>query len=214
MSLDGLTLFGSSVSGNCLKPKWTADLLGIPYEWVELDLMRGDTRSDDFLDMNPAGQVPVARFADRRVLTQSNAIMLYLSENAGISSDRSLIPADPFVRAQAMAWLFWEQYSHETAIAVRRWQKHYLHKAEEDIDPNLLPKGRRALGMMAMHLTREDWFSGSDFGVSDIALVAYTRVAHEGGFDLDEFPPVVRWVSRTEDSLQIPHARPQNLRSI
>jgi glutathione S-transferase len=211
MNFNGLTLYGSSISGNCLKPKWTADLLGVPYTWVELDLLRGETRSDDFLAMNPAGQVPVAQFGDGRVLTQSNAIMLLLAESAGESGGRALIADDPFIRAQTFSWLFWEQYSHETAIAVRRWQKHYLKKSDDEIDPNLLPKGRRALGVMAMHLTREDWFAGGEFSVADIALVAYTRVAHEGGFDIDEFPAVARWVSRTEDMLGLSHARARGL---
>ena len=118
--------------------------------------------------------------------------MLYLAEEAG--SD--LIPEDSFRRAQMMSWLFWEQYSHETAIAVRRFHKHYLKKSEDEIDPNLMAKGRRALGVMEMQLTFTDWIVGERMTLADIALVAYTRLAHEGGFDLSEFPSVERWVSR------------------
>jgi glutathione S-transferase len=198
-----LTLYGDSISGNCQKPKWTADLLGVPYDWIEVDILQAGTQTEDFLAVNPAGQVPVARWPDGRVLPQSNAIMLYIAEEAG--SD--LVPDDTFKRAKMMSWLFWEQYSHETAIAVRRFQKHYLKKADDEIDPNLMAKGRRALGVMEMQLTFTDWIVGDQMTLADIALVAYTRVAHEGGFDLSEFPSVERWVSRTEAALGIPHAR-------
>lgn len=198
-----LTLYGDSISGNCMKPKWTADLLGIPYDWVEVDILQGGTRTEDFLSVNPAGQVPLARWPDGRALPQSNSIMLYLAEEAG----SELVPADPFQKAQMMSWLFWEQYSHETAIAVRRFQKHYLKTPDDQIDPQLLAKGRRALGVMELQLTYTDWLVGDAMTLADIALVAYTRVAHEGGFDLSEFPSVERWVSRTEAALNIPHAK-------
>lgn len=199
-----LTLYGDSISGNCMKPKWTADVTGTDYDWVEIDVLSGVTQSEDYLAINPVGQVPLARWPDGRVLPQSNAIMLYIAEQAG--SD--LIPSDPFRKAQMNSWLFWEQYSHETAIAVRRFHKHYLKKSDDEIDPNLLPKGRRALGVMELQLTYTDWMVGDDITCADIALVAYTRWAHEGGFDLREFPAVERWVSRTESALGIPHAMP------
>ena len=198
-----LTLYGDSISGNCQKPKWTADLLGVPYDWIEVDILQAGTQTEDFLAVNPAGQVPVAPWPDGRVLPQSNAIMLYIAEEAG--SD--LVPDDTFKRAKMMSWLFWEQYSHETAIAVRRFQKHYLKKPDDEIDPNLMAKGRRALGVMEMQLTFTDWLVGDQMTLADIALVAYTRVAHEGGFDLSDFPSVERWISRTEAALGIPHAR-------
>ncbi|WP_370232979.1 glutathione S-transferase family protein [Hyphomonas sp.] len=198
-----LTLYGDSISGNCMKPKWTADLLGIAYDWVEVDILQGGTRTEDFLSVNPAGQVPLARWPDGRALPQSNSIMLYLAEDAG----SELGPADPFKKAQMMSWLFWEQYSHETAIAVRRFQKHYLKTPEDQIDPQLMARGRRALGVMELQLTYTDWLVGDAMTLADIALVAYTRVAHEGGFDLSEFPSVERWVSRTEAALNIPHAK-------
>ena len=198
-----LTLYGDSISGNCMKPKWTADLLGIPYDWVEVDILQGGTQTEDFLSLNPAGQVPLARWPDGRALPQSNSIMLYLAEDAG----SELVPADSFKKAQMMSWLFWEQYSHETAIAVRRFQKHYLKTPEDQIDPQLMARGRRALGVMELQLTYTDWLVGDAMTLADIALVAYTRVAHEGGFDLSEFPSVERWVSRTEAALNIPHAK-------
>ncbi|OUX99038.1 MAG: glutathione S-transferase [Hyphomonadaceae bacterium TMED5] len=200
-----MTLYGDSISGNCMKPKWTADRLGIAYDWVEVDILAGGTQSGEFLSLNPVGQVPLARWPDGRVLPQSNAIMLYLAE----SENSDLIPGDAFQKAQMMSWLFWEQYSHETAIAVRRFQKHYLKKSDDEIDPALMAKGRRALGVMELQLTYTDWMVGNDMTLADIALLAYTRLAHEGGFDLSEFPAVERWVSRAEAELGIPHAMPK-----
>ena len=198
-----LTLYGDSISGNCQKPRWTADYLDIDHEWVEVDILDGGTQTEEFLSLNPVGQVPIARWPDGRVLPQSNAIMLYLAEGS------DLIPAHTFQRAQMNSWLFWEQYSHETSIAVRRFKKHYLKLPDEEIDPQLMVKGRRALGVMEMQLTWTDWLVGESLSCADIALVAYTRVAHEGGFDVSEFPNVERWVSRVEGALSIGHAMPK-----
>ena len=198
-----LTLYGDSISGNCQKPRWTADYLDIDHDWVEADILNGGTQSEEFLALNPVGQVPIARWPDGRVLPQSNAIMLYLAEGS------DLVPEDSFQRAQMNSWLFWEQYSHETSIAVRRFKKHYLRLPDEEIDPQLMVKGRRALGVMNMQLTWTDWLVGESLTCADIALVAYTRVAHEGGFDVAEFPNVERWVSRVEGALSIGHAMPK-----
>ncbi len=198
-----LTLYGDSISGNCQKPRWTADYLDIDHDWVEVDILDGGTQTEEFLSLNPVGQVPIARWPDGRVLPQSNAIMLYLAEGS------NLIPEDTFQRAQMNSWLFWEQYSHETSIAVRRFRKHYLKLPDEEIDPQLMVKGRRALGVMEMQLTWTDWLVGESLSCADIALVAYTRVAHEGGFDIAEFPNVERWVSRVEGALSIGHAMPK-----
>jgi len=198
-----LTLYGDSISGNCQKPRWTADYLDIDHDWVEVDILDGGTQTEEFLSLNPVGQVPIARWPDGRVLPQSNAIMLYLAEGS------DLIPDDAFQRAQMNSWLFWEQYSHETSIAVRRFKKHYLKLPDSEIDPQLMAKGRRALGVMEMQLTWTDWLVGDAMTCADIALVAYTRVAHEGGFDLAQFPNVERWVSRVEGALSIGHAMPK-----
>jgi glutathione S-transferase len=198
-----LTLYGDSISGNCQKPRWTADYLDVDHDWVEVDILDGGTQTEEFLSLNPVGQVPIARWPDGRVLPQSNAIMLYLAEGS------DLIPEDAFQRAQMNSWLFWEQYSHETSIAVRRFKKHYLKLPDSEIDPQLMAKGRRALGVMEMQLTWTDWLVGETMTCADIALVAYTRVAHEGGFDLAQFPNVERWVSRVEGALSIGHAMPK-----
>lgn len=197
-----MRLYGNSQSGNCLKVKWTAERLGLGVEWVEVDIFAGETRTEQFLSLNPAGQVPVLERADGRTLAQSNAILLHLGEGS------DLVPEDPFDRAKMMEWLFWEQYSHEPNIAVRRSLMKYHGRSADEIDPDLLARGRRALGVMEMRLIARDVFAGDRLSLADIALVAYTRVAHEGGFDLADFPAVRHWVRRTESALGLPHAEP------
>ena len=199
-----LTLYGDSISGNCLKTKWTADYLDVEHDWVEISVVEGGTRSDGFMQMNPSGQVPVMRLPDGRILPQSNAIILYLAEAHG---GLDLIPADPFEKAKMMSWLFWEQYSHEPYIAVRRFRKKFLNQTDDELDPQLLARGRRALGVMEMQLTFSNYFVGESLTLADIAIVAYTRVADEGGFDLAEFPNVQRWVARVETDLGIAHTK-------
>ena len=134
-----ITLYGSYISGNCLKPKWVADRLGVPVKWIETDAFDGSTRTPAFLKLNPAGQVPLAVLADGRTLAQSNAIMIHLAEGS------ALIPSDSYQRAKMYEWMFWEQYSHEPYIAVRIARLHYLKTPAEDLDPKLLTRGNEAL---------------------------------------------------------------------
>jgi glutathione S-transferase len=190
-----LTIYGNHISGNCHKVTFVCDRLGIPYRWIEIDILKNETRTPEFLALNPAGQVPTVLLADGRPLAQSNAIMLHLAEGS------ALIPADPYDRALMNQWLFWEQYSHETAIAVRRYHVHILKKPDSDIDPALMEKGSRALGVMEKHLATRRYFVGEKLSLADLALVAYTRFAHEGGFDLALFPHVRTWVARVEADL-------------
>jgi glutathione S-transferase len=201
MSLDNaaMTIYGDSISGNCLKVKFVADRLGIPYDWVEISVLNKETRTSEFLAMNPAGQVPVVRFADDRVLAQSNAIILYLADGS------DLIPADAFERAQMYQWLFWEQYSHEPAIAVLRFQKFYLKKTDAEIDPNLRPRCLRVLSLMDEHLEGHRHFVGAKLSLADIALVAYTRFSHQADIDLKHYSNIAAWVRRVEDDLKIEH---------
>lgn len=194
-----LIIYGDLRSGNCLKVKWTAEHLRIAYEWRDVDVLAGTTRTEEFLKLNPSGQVPAVILPDGRTLSQSNAIIVYL---AGLK-DSALLPIDLYARAKVNEWLFWEQYSHEPAIAVRRFQKSFLGKSDAEIDESLLAKGRRALGQMEMALTANAYLAGDALTVADIALVAYTRVAHEGGFDLSEFPAVRGWIARVEHDLAI-----------
>ena len=195
-----IRIFGDSISGNCLKVKWVATQLSLPHEWIEIDILKGETRTDEFLALNPFGQVPVVQFDNGRSLAQSNAIILHLAEGS------DLIPADAFERAKMFEWMLWEQYSHEPTIAVRRFQKLYLKKSDDEIDADLMAKGRRALGRMEMALISSDWIAGGEaLTLADISLLAYTRLAHEGGFDLNEFPAVQAWVARCELELGLPH---------
>ncbi|MEE2567007.1 glutathione S-transferase family protein [Hyphobacterium marinum] len=190
-----VTVYGDSRSGNCQKVRWVAERMGVDFDWIEVDITSGFTRTADFLAINPAGQVPCLVREDGRVLAQSGAIMLYLAEGS------DLIPEDAFDRAKMLEWMFWEQYSHEPAIAVRRFQKVILKKPESEIDPYLMNKGRRALGVMEMRLMAREFFVGEGLTLADLALVAYTRTAPEAGFDLDEFPAVRAWVHRVEREL-------------
>ena len=192
-------IYGDPISGNCLKVRWTADLLGVSYDWIDVDVLSGYTRSEEFLAINPSGQVPAIVLPDGRSLSQSNAIVLYLAS----LYDSALVPRDLFERAKVNEWLFWEQYSHEPYIAVRRFQKAYLGKSDSELDPRLLANGKRALAQMSDQLSRTPFLAGENLTVADIALVAYTRVAHEGGFDLDEFSNLRSWVARVESALGV-----------
>lgn len=203
MSLDNaaMTVYGDSISGNCLKVKFVADALGIPYDWVEVSVLAKETRAPEFLAMNPAGQVPVVRFADNGILAQSNAIILHLADGS------NLIPADAFERAQMYQWLFWEQYSHEPAIAVLRFHKHYLKKPDNEIDAGLPLRCASVLTLMNNHLADRGYFVGENLSLADIALVAYTRFSHQAGLDLAQYPNVAAWVRRIETDLSIEHAQ-------
>jgi glutathione S-transferase len=203
MSLDNasMTIYGDSISGNCLKVKFVADRLGMPYDWVETSVLKGETRTPEFLSLNPAGQVPLVLFADNGPLAQSNAIMLHLAQNT------DLIPEDAFDRALMFQWLFWEQYSHETAIAVLRFHKHYLKKTDDQIDPALPTKCAKVLNLMNSHLEARKYFVGQKLSLADIALVAYTRFSHQAGIELKQYPDVRAWVRRIEDELKIEHAQ-------
>ncbi len=197
-----LTIYGDMVSGNCLKTLWTAQYCGVPFDWVNIDILKGESRTPEFMAMNPAGQVPVLQVPGVGALDQSNAILLYIAEMSGAD----LVPVDPFERTQMMSWLFWEQYNHESAIAVRRFRKAYLNLPDDKIDPELLDKGYAALNRMEDHLATQTYFVGEALSLADIALVAYTRVAPEGGFDLKEYPKVREWVALIETELNIDHA--------
>jgi len=192
-------VFGDSISGNCHKVRWTLDLLKVAYDWRETSVIEGQTRRADFLKINPAGQAPAILTPEGAPLAQSNAIMLYLAERHG----GGLIPADALSRARMYEWMFWEQYSHEPYIAVRRFQKRFLKRPDADIDPRLLERGDAALALMQQRLSATDWFAGDSFSLADIALLAYTRLAHEGGFALERFPRVKDFVARGERVLGV-----------
>ena len=192
-----MRIYGDSISGNCLKVKWVAEHLRLPFEWIETSVLTGETRTPAFLAMNPAGQVPLVVLADGRPLSQSNAIISYLAEGS------ALIPSDPFARAKMLEWMFWEQYSHEPYVAVARFQMLYLGKPREELEQRLVERGGQALARLETQLRQTPFLVGEQVTLADVALVAYTRVAHEGGFDLALYPAVKAWVGRTEAALGI-----------
>ena len=192
-----LTVYGDNRSGNCLKVKWLLDRLGHDYRWVETDVMSGATRSTEFLRLNPCGQVPAVVFDDGRTLAQSNAILGYFGEGT------AYVPADPWARAKMYEWLFWEQYSHEPYIAVVRFQRAFAGKAAAEIEPRLMEGGYAALARMEAALAGRDWLVGDGPTLADLALVAYTRVAHEGDFDLAPYAAVRGWIGRVEAAFGI-----------
>lgn len=192
-----MRIYGDSISGNCLKVKWTAERLHLPFDWVEVDILKGQSRTPEFLAQNPAGQVPMVILSDGRALSQSNAILLHLAEGS------PLIPADAFERAKMWEWMFWEQYSHEPYVAVVRFQMTYLGKSRDEIEARLVERAEQALARLETQLQQTPYLVGERLTLADIALVAYTRVAHEGGFDLSQYPAVKGWVERMETALGI-----------
>jgi glutathione S-transferase len=190
-----MKIYGDLNSGNCLKVKWVSDVLKLPYDWIAVDTMKGETRTPEFLKLNGAGQVPTVVLDDGRPLAQSNAIIRYLAR------DSDLIPGDPYDRAKMDEWLFWEQYSHEPAIAVCRFQMVYLGKDVSELDPDKLKRGYFALARMEQQLATTPFLVGDRFSLADVSLLAYTRVAHEGGFHLEGYAAVRRWIAAAERAL-------------
>lgn len=194
-----LKLYGDPISGNCLKAKWTADYLGLDYEWAPLDIMKGETRTEEFLAVNPFGQVPTVLLPDGSIITQSNAIIVYLAE----AHSGKLLPEDTLARSKVFQWLFWEQNSHEPYIAGRRFRKAFKKLSDDEIDSEWLPRGYAALDLMERTLTDTDYLAGDALTLADIAVVAYTRVAESGGFDLSNYPKVLSWIERVERELDL-----------
>ena len=192
-----MKIYGDSKSGNCLKVKWTADFLGRSYDWIEIDILQGESRTAAYLAMNPAGQVPTVILDDGRPLSQSNAIITYLAEGS------ALVPADGYDRARMAEWMYWEQYSHEPYVAVARFQVKYLGKLVGELEPRLVERGGAALQRLQDGLATSPFLVGETVTLADVALVAYTRLAHEGGFNLDHYPAVKDWVTRVEEALKI-----------
>ena len=192
-----LTLYGDIRSGNCLKVKWLLDRLGRDYHWIETDVTTGVTRSPQFLALNAAGQTPTIVLEDGRPMAQSNAIIVHMAKGT------DLIPADAFDRAKMFEWLFWEQYSHEPYIAVVRFKRAIAGQSKAEIEPRLMERGYAALARMEVGLTGRDWLVGEAVSLADLALVAYTRVAHEGDLDLEPYPAVRAWVGRVEKAFGI-----------
>jgi glutathione S-transferase len=187
-----LRLFGDRRSGNCYKVALIMGLTGRRYEWVETDVVGGETRTPFFLSINPNGKVPLLQLQDGSYLAESNAMLIHLAEES------PYLPIDGYARATVFQWLFFEQYSHEPYIAVARFLLNYAHGQEVDARhlAMLHDRGQQALGVMENVLAHRPFFAGDQFTIADMALYAYTHVAHEGGFDLEPLEAVRAWLSR------------------
>lgn len=190
-----MKIYGDKISGNCLKVKYVCDLLDVSYDWVDVDVVAGEAKLSEMMAKNSAGQVPFIEMDDGRVLSQSNAIMRFLAEGS------HLIPDNAYQRALMDQWLFWEQYSHETAIAVARYQVRFTGKAVNELDEALIKKGNLALDVMEKHLRENKWFANDQLSLADLALFAYTQFAGEGGFSLSERPFTTAWLSRVREAI-------------
>ena len=193
--MDDLTLHEDPRSGNCYKIKLTAALLGLPLAIRQYDILKGETRTPEFLDgVNANGRIPVLQIGEK-FLPESNAACWYLADGS------ALIPRDRFEQADMLRWMFFEQYSHEPNIATMRFWLYFI--GEANLSPQqkaqMMAKriaGCEALALMDAHLAGHDWFVGGAASLADIALFAYTHVAEQGGFGLDDYPAVRRWLER------------------
>ena len=183
-----------SNSGNCHKVRMVLEALKLPYDWTEIDTVRGDTRTKQFLAMNPNGKAPLLEIEPGNYLPESNAIIFYIADGT------ALLPNDRLSRARVLQWLFFEQYSHEPYIAVARFLRrfHPDPATQRTLAESKMNGGYRALEVMEQSLGRGPFFVGDRYSIADIALYAYTHVAHEGGFDLERFPLVRAWVARVQ----------------
>jgi len=182
------------MSGNCYKVRLAARQTGLALTLKDYPLHGGETRQPAFLAKNPNGRVPLLELDDGRCLPESGAILWYLSEGTALQ------PADKWSRAEALQWMFFEQYSHEPYVAVARFIRAYatpeiLERRKSEF-PLLMERGNAALAVMDGHLAKHDWFAGNRYSIADIALYGYTHCAGEGGFDLARYPAIVRWMAR------------------
>jgi glutathione S-transferase len=187
-----LRLYDFHDSGNGYKVRLLLGQLGIPYEYVEVDILKGRSRAPEFLDKNLNGRIPVLELEDGRCLAESNAILFYLAEGT------PFLPAERWAKAQVLQWMCFEQYSHEPNIATSRfWLRHTefdSHRRRRYAEK--IKDGTAALQVMESHLARHTFFVAERYTIADIALYAYTHVADEGGFDLSPFAAIRRWLER------------------
>ena len=187
-----LKVYGDYRSGNCYKVKLMLHLLDQPYEWIPIDILKGETQSDAFLAKNPNGKIPVLELDDGTCLWESNAILNFLADGS------AFLPSEPRLRTQVLQWQFFEQYSHEPYVAVARFIQLYqgLPEARRSEYEECHVRGHKALKVMEKQLQRTPYLVGEHFSIADIALYAYTHVADEGGFDLAPYPAIRTWLAR------------------
>lgn len=190
-----LKVYGDLKSGNCYKVKLLLAQLGAEHEWLHTDILERESRTPGFLAKNPNGRIPLLEIGDGVFLPESNAILCYLADGT------PFLPSERLPRARVLQWLFFEQYSHEPYIAVARFIVRYLGRPpdqEARLQDRMAP-GYAALGVMEQHLASRSFFAADRYTVADIALYAYTHVAHEGGFELAKYPAVRAWLDRVRD---------------
>lgn len=187
-----LALYDDPLSGNGYKARLMMAFLGIPYRYRRIDIMKRETRTTEFLAINPNGRIPVLILEDGTPLAESNAILCYLADGT------PWIPSERLTRAQVLGWMFFEQYSHEPNVATLRFWNHLPEKTplQESLIPSKTRDGNAALKLMNDHLSKCDWLVGDVPTIADIALYAYTHVAEEGGFALSNYPAVQAWLDR------------------
>jgi len=189
-----LTLYGDLDSGNVYKVRLLLAQLGIAYRRVDTTQNRGEPVTAEFRAINPIGKIPTIVFDDGRMLSESGAILFYFAQ------DSAFFPSEAWDQANVLRWMFFEQYSHEPYIAVARFWLRYADPEalakKRDLVPEWHAKGYAALSVMETHLKTHDWFAGGRYLIADIALYGYTHTAHEGGFDLTDYPAVRRWLDR------------------
>jgi len=189
-----LTLYGDLDSGNVYKVRLVLAQLALTYRRIDTTQTRGETRSSEFLAINPIGKIPALVFDDGHMLSESGAILFYLAQGT------PLFPSDRWDQANALRWMFFEQYSHEPYIAVNRhWSLHYPAAERARLAERMAEnhaRGNQALAVMEGHLSVRDWLAGGAYSIADIALYAYTHTVAEGGFDLSICPAVRRWLGR------------------
>lgn len=198
-----MKVYGDIASGNCYKVKLVLSHLAIEHEWVHVDIVRGETKTAEFLSLNPNGKIPMVVLDDGQVLTESNAIINYLAMGS------RLVPTDRLAYARVLEWQFFEQYSHEPYIAVARFINKFLglpeHRRAEYESKQA--GGIKALRLMESALARSPFLIGDQYTIADVSLYAYTHVADEGGFDLKTYPAILAWMKRvTEQEGYLPMA--------
>ena len=185
-----LKLLDDPISGNGYKVCLQKAFLGMSYEYKAYDILKSETRTADFLKLNPNGKIPLLILEDGTPLAESNAILNYLAAGS------TFLPTDRLRHAQVLQWMFFEQYSHEPNIATLRFWNHLpeLDAAQQAQIPGKRANGIAALKLMDDHLSAHDWLVADAPSIADIALFAYTHVADEGGFDLSLYPAVEKWI--------------------
>ena len=185
-----MKVYGDTRSGNCYKIKLVSAILDIDLEWINIDVLENETQTPEFLEKNPNGKIPILELDDGRYISESNAILNYLSEGSELSPD------DVYDKIKVLQWQFFEQYSHEPFIAVARSIVKFYGLPDDRKEEYESKKvgGYKALNVMEHQLAKTDYLVGNRLTIADITLFAYTHVADEGGFDLSKFDAINDWI--------------------